>query len=327
VVLSVALVSVLSDALTGVSLGRRITPERASQNVVIKAAGAGEPEPRVRLILTANYDAGRNGIAYRGPIRNGAAALRRAAGRLSLGWVGWMTIAILWLLGIAILRLEGDKSQLVGAAQLLPTAGLVIGFAMLLELAIGDWSPSAGDNGSGVAVAVALDRELETRPPRHLEVELLLTGAGDRDQIGLRRYLRARRRERGAANTIVLGIAACSGGNLRWWQSDGAFVPMRYARALRDLAKQTAAEERHLGAEPHIGRGATPALAARMAGLPAITIGCLDDLGLAPRSHQQTDTAIDYGAIDRTIQYALLLIDGIDATVGQGAGRAAATPA
>ncbi len=328
--LSIALLSVFADALTGVSLGRRLTPERASQNVVVtRTAEAVETEPRVRLILTANYDAGRKGLAYRGAIRRGVAALRRATGRLSPGWVGWVSIAILWLLAVAILRLEGAKSEAIGAAQLPPTVGLVVGFALLLELAIGDWSPSAGDNGSGVAVVVAVARELEVAPPRHLEVELVLTGAGDDDQIGLRRYLRARRRERRAANTVVLGIAACSGGSLHWWQSDGPFVPLRYARQLRELAGQTASEERHLGAAPHIGRGATPALAARMAGLPAITIGCLDHLGLAPRSHQQSDAAIaiDRGTIDRAIQFALLLIDGIDVMVGEARGQPAATPA
>src|ERR1700754_1240433 len=71
-----ALLCVLADAVTGRSPGRRLTRERASQNVVSRvatpagdataASAAATPAPgRVRLIVTANYDAGRTGLAYR----------------------------------------------------------------------------------------------------------------------------------------------------------------------------------------------------------------------------------------------------------------------
>jgi hypothetical protein len=132
-----------------------------------------------------------------------------------------------------------------------------------------------------------------------------------------------------AENTVVLGFAACSGGTPRYWGSDGSLIPVRYARALRRLAGRVAADEPHLNVHSHIGRGSTPGLPARAAGLPAITIGCLDQGELAPRSHQQTDTAeaIAPTSIDRAIQFALLLTDRIDATVGEHPGRPSATPA
>src|SRR5262249_16596744 len=49
-----ALVSTISDAAFGTSLGRRLTPEHASQNVIAPAPGDGRRP--VRLIVTANYD-------------------------------------------------------------------------------------------------------------------------------------------------------------------------------------------------------------------------------------------------------------------------------
>src|SRR4051812_42726146 len=53
-----ALLSIVGDALTGVSRGRRLPPERASQNVVARPTAAGPaapPAPLIRLIVTANY--------------------------------------------------------------------------------------------------------------------------------------------------------------------------------------------------------------------------------------------------------------------------------
>jgi hypothetical protein len=84
---------------------------------------------------------------------------------------------------------------------------------------------------------------------------------------------------------------------------------------LRDLCTQVAGAEAHLGAAPYRGRGAAPAFPARLAGLPAIAIGCLDERGLAPRSHQPGDTPddLDDASIRATLELALALVDAIDA--------------
>lgn len=326
-VLGVALISTLSDAITGLSPGRRLTPEHASQNVV--ALRPGTDDARTRLIVTANYDAGRVGLAYRDAFRNPSSFLRRSVHGVTPGWLGWLVIAIVWLIVIAVLRLEGHHAQPIGAIQLLPTVALVLGFALLLELATADWGPAAGDNATGVAVAIELARALDAAPSAHVDLELVLTGAGDGEQIGLRRYLRAHREERRPANTVVLGVASCAGGNPRWWRSDGMLLPLRFARPLRELATRTASDEPHLAATPHAARGASPALPARRKRLPAITIGCLDERGLAPRSHHRDDiaSAVDPRAVDAAVQFGLLLIDGIDSAVADAQGRPSATPA
>jgi hypothetical protein len=309
----VALLSVLADALTGVSLGRRLTLEGASQNVVSELAS--QDTDRVRLIVTANYDSGRTGLAYRDGPRQLAARLRRATGALSPGWIGWLTLALCWLLAVAILRVGGAHGTAIGAAQLPPTVLLVVALALLAEQASARPGPAAGDNASGVAVALALARELDAAPPRRLAVDIVLQGAGDGGGIGLRRYLRARRRTLPRASTIVLGIAACGAGRPRWWVSDGALFPLGYGRRLRELCTRVAGAEAHLGAVPHRGRGVAPAFPARLAGLPAVAIGCLDERGLAPRSHQPGDTPdeVDDASISATLEFALALVDAIDA--------------
>ena len=277
VMLLVALVSILSDAFTGLSPGRRLTPERASQNVIAvgRTTHQSDGEP-IHLIITANYDAGRAGLVYREQFRRVSSALRRLTLGLAPGWLGWLALMIVWLLVLAILRIDGHRSQAIGAIQLAPTIVLVFALAALLELATANPASAAGDNGTGVAVAVQFARALHAAPPRHLAPELVLQGAGDGGGTGLRRYLRARRAERTVRNTIVLGVGACGGGRPRWWTSDGPLVPLRYSRQLARICADLAAEQPNLGAAAHAGRGSAPALPARMLRRPSISIGCLD---------------------------------------------------
>jgi hypothetical protein len=316
VLVVIALVSAIGDALIGRSLGRRLSPERASQNVVSEAT-AGGPRP-VRLLLTANYDAGRTGLAYRTTLRRPLVALNKRLSGAAPGWLGWITIATGWLLAVAIARVGGARGTAVSALQLVPTVGLVLAAALLIELATSDRGPAANDNASGVAAALALGRALSAGPPRNLAVELVLTGAGDGDGIGLSRYLRTRRKTLKRANTVVLGLAASGGGEPRWWVSDGAFVPRRYFTPLRELCAKIAGEETYLNAAPHFDRGASPAQPGRAAGLPAITIGCRDRDGLAPRSHERSDTPenLDTNSLDELVNYGLLVVDAIDSYVG-----------
>ncbi len=329
-----ALLSVLTDGLIGVSLGRRLTPERASQNVVSPAPGRLPERPTagpapVRLIVTANYDAGRTGIAYRDGLRRPVAALKRLAGRgaLTPGWLGWLIIGLIWLLAVAGLRAGGASGTPVGALQLVPTAALVVGLALLLDVAVSPFGPAAGDNAAGAAVAVALVRALDAAPPRRVAVELVLQGSGDGSMTGLGRYLRRRRREVRRRDAVVLGIGPSGGGVPGWWISDGPLLPLRYGARLRALA--TRAGTGGLTATPVRGRGTTPAFPARARGLAALTVGAVDPRGLAPRSHQRGDvaTAIDSATLDGVLQFALLLVDELDAELARSTGRSDAAPA
>jgi hypothetical protein len=306
----VTVASIALDAATGRSLGRRLTPERASQNVVALDP-AGTPGV-TRVIVTANYDAGRAGLVYRAAPRVLAATLRRAGagGRLSLGWLGWLTIALLWLVVIAIARNAGSSGTVIDIVQLVPSIGLLIAIVALVELGLSPPSPAASDNAAGVAVALAAIAALDARADGSAAADLVLQGSSDRDPVGLRRYLS----RDGAARErpIVLGIAASGSGSPRWWRSDGPLWPLGYDRRLRELAADV-----YPATGGHRGRGTTPALGARAAGLRAIAIGCLDDRGVAPRSHLRTDTPeqLDPSSIDATTRAAVAIITAIERTI------------
>ncbi len=307
-----ALLSLTADALLGTSLGRRLTPERASQNVILPPTGAIE-DLSVRLIVTANLDAGRAGLVFRRPLRRTSARVREVThGRLP-GWLGWLAISLICLEGTAVARLDGSRGTGVGLAQLIPTVVLVLALALLLEQATAEFGPAAGDNASGIAAAVAIVRALAAGPPSHAAVELVLQGAGDGGAIGLRRYLRSRRRELKPANTVVLGIAPCASGSPRWWISDGQLMPRRYFGALRQLAAGVAADAPHLGARPIRSRGGSPALPA--AGrLPALAIGTLDHDGGSAYAHGPADSVerVQQTSIDSAVEFGLLVVDAID---------------
>jgi hypothetical protein len=312
--LLVAVINVLADAFAGRSLGRRLTPERASQNVV---ASSRDSYP-VRLVLTADYHSPRDGIVQRDPIRALAARAREATRGLTPGWLGWVAIAIVWLLAIAIIRLDGHKSTAVGVAQLIPTVGLVLAFAALIEIAIAGYAKTANDSASAAAVALALARALEAAPPRRMAVDVVLQGGGG--GLGLRAYLRKHRLR--APDVVTLGIAAAGAGEPRWWVSDGSLLPLRYFRGLRQLAESTARQEPDLSATAHHGRGEAPAFPALLARLPAIAIGSLEESGRVPPRAEPA-------ALDAAVQFGLILIDAIDASLPdpQRVQQPTATPA
>ena len=323
-----AFISIVADWLTGRSPGRRLTPEHASQNVVSRPLAAERPAAgpdadadageRLRLIVTTNYDAGRADLIHRAWLRRATGLPRRLAGdgRFTPGWLGWLVIAHVWLLVVALLRLgsSGTTSPAVGILQLIPTVVLVLALALLLESAAADIGPSAADNAAGTAVALALARALDAAPPRRVAVELVLQGAGDGQMLGLARHLRGRRKQLVPSNTIVLGIGPCGAGPPHWWTGDGNLVPLRYHPRLRQLAGQLADAEPGLGARPHRGRGTAPAMPARLRGIPAINVGSLDARGRAAGSHTAQDTAenLDPRALDELLQFALMLVDAID---------------
>jgi hypothetical protein len=297
--LGAALIFALADAFFAISPGRRLTREHASQNVV--SPPPRDAAPGVRLVITANLDAARQGLGRRA-LGGLTTRLRSLTGGRAPGWAGWLNLALALALAAALLRATGTGGTAVKVLQLVPTAGLVIALALLVELAAATWGPGPGDNATGVGVAVALARALDAAPPAHAAVEIVLSGAGDGEAIGLSRYLRSHR-DRRPHNTIVLGIGPCTGTATAWLRSDGPLFPLGYSAILRRLCRQVAASDPALGLRECRSRGSSPALGARLAGIPAVALAA-----------QGTP---DGAAAERILVAALALTDAIDAYLGE----------
>jgi hypothetical protein len=280
-----------------VELGGRVPalsvlwPRRATQNVVSDGPGTAP----VRLVVTAAYDAPRSRAGFGAPLARVDDALRRA----TRGWwpspLGLLTLALAVLAGCAGARLGGIDDTWLGVVQLVPTVICIAATGLLADLALapaaeGD-HPAASAPAAALAIAAALDR----RPPRRLEVDVVLAGAGDARSAGMRGYVRARRRALAPEQVAVLHVEPCGAGEPRAWRRDGPLLSLR-------LHPQLVAAAAEAGFEPYAGRGTTGAYVARLARWPAVAIG---------RSSSADEA--EPGALDDTVERAVALVRRLDA--------------
>ncbi|MDO8188006.1 hypothetical protein Q5424_14840 [Conexibacter sp. JD483] len=256
---AVTLLSLLLD-LAGLPLSlRRLTPERASQNMLARIAEP--PADGVTLILTAHLDRPRGGLLAR--------LGRRPAARWLPGPLVWIVLALLAIAACAAIRLaDGDGSGgLLGIVQLVPTLVLMAALGLAIDAALARPAPASADAGPAEAL-LAAGRALASTPPAGIGVDLVLAGAGTSGGLGFRRHLRRRRprRDRVAIVELTDGPAPA------WLLSDGPLLPLRYHPQLVALAAQAAAEEPQLAAGPARGRALGGALRARQRRLPAIRL-------------------------------------------------------
>lgn len=322
VVLALTLLSLLLDLSGRPWLVRRLTFQRATQNVV-------SPPPlgsrRYRLLICAHYDAGRASAAYGERVTRLGARLRAATGGRWPGPLAWMTLALVALVGCAIARVAGVGGTALGAAQLVPSVFLILAVAALLDITLSDPSPAAGDNASGVAVALALAAALDRRPPKSLAVEVVLAGAGEGPGSGLRAHLRAHRGDLARERTVVLGLHACGSGAPAWLEHEGALLPTRSHSQLVALCERAARDEARLGARGLRSQGLSPLAPARASRLPEVTIGCRDALGRPGLSHRAEDTPahVDPAAMQAALAFCLTVVELLDEQLTTGPGATA----
>jgi hypothetical protein len=180
-VAGVALVLALAE-LGPFPLLRRLTYARATQNVLSATADPAPAKP-VTLILVAATDRPRAGLLHRA--RLPAAAITVTA------------LALVAAFAAARVSLDAGGT-LLGAAQLIPTAVLVLAVGGLVDAAVAAAAPADESAAEAVIGAAA---SLDAAPLRHLAVETVLAGAWP---LGLEARLRrdARRPEE-----FVLAIA------------------------------------------------------------------------------------------------------------------------
>lgn len=321
VIVAIALASAALDQLGVAHVLRRLTPERATQNVVSgpTAATRSGAQRMVRLVIVGHYDAPRGGIVRRRGGRRAAALLQRATRGLLPGALGTIPLALLLLLAVAVARLAGVEARWLDAVQLVPTLTLLIALGGLMDVGLSQPGPGAGESASGAAVAMALAAALDRAPPHHLAVELVLAGAGAGPSLGMRSFVRRRTRRYAPESTAVLHVAACGHGRPAWWTVDGPFLPRRLHPRLAELCAEVAGERPDLGARPHRGHGSGAAWRARLAGWPAITIGCLDPDGLVPEVGRPTDTPdrLDARSMRAALELCRRVVERLDADLGR----------
>jgi hypothetical protein len=138
-------------------------------------------------------------------------------------------------------------------------------------------------------------------------VELVLTGAGEGGQLGMRAYVRRRRRGARPEELAVLAFGPCGAGAVRYHVTEGALWPQRLHPTLVRLAADD-------GGALSLRRATTNAAVARRTGWPALGIGALDGRERPGRAHTAGDTGagLERASMAGTIEYAARLVRALD---------------
>ena len=299
-------------------LVRRLFFRRASQNVVSPGKRPGLP---ARVVLTAHVDAARTGAVF-------ASKRARRSARLAarFAWIGPFRL-IFWSLALLLpalgARMAGIDSELLALAQLPPTLLLLISAFALVDIELSAVVPGANDNASGVATVLALAGELDSQPPQHLDVWVVLPGAEECLQEGMRSFVRSHRKSLADRPTYFINLDTVGHGDVRFHTAGGWAITYPADRRMVELASAIAAAD----AEDAEAYRATPLatglagdeMPPRLAGFPSIAIACTDEDGYVPGYHLPTDTPdrIEPDALERAHGFALELVRQLDRDAGR----------
>jgi Peptidase family M28 len=300
---------------------RRLFFRRASQNVV---SPGNRPDAPARVLLCAHYDAARTGAAF-DPKRVARGARLATRLPLPLGPFRILFWSLAILLPILGARMAGIDSSLVSLLQLPPTLVLLVGVFLLTDIGLSDVVPGANDNASGVATVVSMAQELDADPPDNLDVWVLLTGAEECLQEGMRSFVRAHRRELERRTTYFVNVDTVGHGRVRFEAAAGWVITTHMDRRLVELCEAIATADREdsnrYGARPLVHGLAGDSMPPRLAGFRATAITCLGELNFVPGYHTPQDTPerIDLAALDRAHGFTLELVRALDRDVGRAA--------
>ncbi len=322
-----ATTSLYLDLNTRLYLLRPLFFRRASQNVVSPGS---RPDAPARLMLVAHYDAGRTGALFEPKQADRAQRLARYLPFPHTRLLFWSAAVLLPLLGA---RMAGVDSDAVALAQLPPTLILLVAIFVLVEVQLSAVAPGANDNATGVAVALSVVESLADRPPKNVDVWLVLTGAGECGMEGMRAFVGFHGKQLDPKSTYVIALDGVGAGDVRWLASEGMTISFDMDRRLLELCEAVADADREGGdtyrAAPLRHGFAGDALAARVRGWRATAITCLDPGALRPRHHHtpaDVPGAVNLPALDRAEGFTLELIRALDRDVGRAQPPADKTP-
>jgi hypothetical protein len=303
-----AAVSTFGDLTGSFFLVRRLTPGRASQNVVSRESSDGGDKPGL-LVISAHYDAARTGAVFSRRSLERTATLSKLI-RRPIGPFAPFFWSLVVIFVCCLLRLISIDPLPLTVVQFLATVVLIVSVPLLADIALSGVVPGANDNASGVATALRL-AERFGGSLEHFDILVLLPGAQEGFLLGMRAWLRRHKKELDRSSTVFLNVDTVGHGTVRWQRKSGFIFPLAFHPTLVELCEE-------LDARGVVSRSVTDAYSARSAGYPAISIGCLNAMDYVPNYHQFSDTPenIDADSLDRAFNFCADLIERIDERIG-----------
>ena len=200
---------------------------------------------------------------------------------------------------------QGSSRAALSLLQLLPTLVLLVGVFALTEIHLSNTVPGANDNASGVATAVSLAAELDAEPPANLDVWVVLTGAEETVQEGMRAFVRSQRKQLDRESTFFLAIDSVGRGEVHFETAAGWAVSYAMDRRLIELASAIAESDGADG-QPLARRTPAPRHRRRVDAPPALPASAPSPSpvairdGYVPDSHLPSDLpdAIETDALE-----------------------------
>jgi hypothetical protein len=318
----IAATSFYLDHSTRFYLLRSLFFRRASQNVVSPGTN---PDAPLRVILAAHYDAARSGYVFG---ERSVKLARRMSERARLLLGPWRLI--FWgglgpLLPILGAQMAGFDPRWLQVVQVVPTILLILAAFLLIDIALSDIVPGAYDNASGVAAVMSVAEELAAEPAEHLDIWVLLTGAEECLDEGMRSWVRSHRGQIDRERTVILNVDSVSYGSVHYELSEGPIISYPMDRELVELCEALATAGQPEGgpsARPLRSPVSTDAIAARTGGLRVTTITSIED-GVPPpwyHTHDDTPDRVEPAPMNQAVGFVTALVRLLD----RGAGRKAA---
>jgi Zn-dependent M28 family amino/carboxypeptidase len=188
---------------------------------------------------------------------------------------------------------------------------------VLVDIALSDPVPGANDNASGVATALRLS-ERHGGSLENFDLWLLFTGAQESFGLGMREFVRGRRRQLARRNTVFMNLDELGAGRLCYSRREGLLFTLRSHPQLFALSGEVAEDDPEAGARGLTLRAASDGATARAAGYPAITLCARNALGYVPDHHLPSDTPerVDAEALERAFRFCSELIERLDQELG-----------
>lgn len=286
--------------LIGEMLGSRVNfnlilPKRESQNVVAQMKPVDKPSSDPPdLVIVAHYDTQWGSWLF-------SPAFRPFLRPFFLVTYAGLVLAVVGLVLRAVLGAAPWIEGMLTAATAIVS---ITGLYLLLSLVTGRPVLGANDNGSGVAVALALADRWRAEGPTTLNPVFVFTGCEEVGLRGMHHYLAAARPKPG---TRFVNLDNVGGGTLRYLLGEGMLGYQRYDEEMLGVAER-------LG-ESYMGKVAplknlllpTDALLAAKAGYKAITFLAAGEGEAIPHYHWHTDTLenVDPAVVQLTERFVM----------------------
>ena len=212
--------------ISGYSAFSRFLPQFETQNVVARISAE---SPKRTVVFTANYDGQR------------ASVLGSLSASAQLRWMQ-SAIILSMILVIAACGYRAAGPSETGGTVSTTISWFAVGFLLFtawklyVSLRTSEYTASANNNASGVAVLIELARRFSVDPSRDTELMFVATGGKEVGLRGARHLLRGMEWFR--EQTVFINICGVGGGKLAYTTGEGLLSVFSTDSELQDCASR-----------------------------------------------------------------------------------------